>query len=347
MTVPEVLTTGMVGQPVQLQFSPEWEGIRKNAVYSDGSKTVIHTDVECLDTIPAEVLRRPLARLYVSVYGVSADGKRVIPTIRAEGPRILPGAELTDAPGTEPELPVWAQLQQRLEEGTASLNAAMEELSDRMENIHSGADGVTFYPAVSEEGTLSWTNDGELENPPEVNLRGPAGKDGVIALTGASVGQTVKITAVDSKGVPTKWEPASFPQGAAWTKLEKNITISGGTEGLTGSWDLTPKLMGSTDWTEAFVSIRVYGSESGTHRINFCIPDRTQYASSIVISTTMTFLAYHAVRVDDRVYITPYDAKGVKASFSCLDTSGLGMFIHWSTVNAGQSITCLGSIMYR
>ena len=41
-----------------------------------------------------------------------------------------------------------------------------------------GKDGVTFTPSVSETGVLSWTNDGGLENPASVSIRGPAGADG-------------------------------------------------------------------------------------------------------------------------------------------------------------------------
>lgn len=41
-----------------------------------------------------------------------------------------------------------------------------------------GADGATFIPSVSEDGTLSWTNNGFLDNPEEVNLMGLPGKDG-------------------------------------------------------------------------------------------------------------------------------------------------------------------------
>lgn len=33
-----------------------------------------------------------------------------------------------------------------------------------------GKDGVTFIPEVSEDGILSWTNDGDLENPDPINL---------------------------------------------------------------------------------------------------------------------------------------------------------------------------------
>lgn len=35
--------------------------------------------------------------------------------------------------------------------------------------------GVTFTPSVAEDGTLSWTNDGEKENPEAVNIKGDKG----------------------------------------------------------------------------------------------------------------------------------------------------------------------------
>lgn len=41
-----------------------------------------------------------------------------------------------------------------------------------------GADGVTFTPAVSNEGVISWTNDGGRTNPQSVNIRGPKGDTG-------------------------------------------------------------------------------------------------------------------------------------------------------------------------
>ena len=41
-----------------------------------------------------------------------------------------------------------------------------------------GPQGVTFTPAVSTAGDLSWTNDGNLSNPGTVNIRGPQGLKG-------------------------------------------------------------------------------------------------------------------------------------------------------------------------
>ena len=47
-----------------------------------------------------------------------------------------------------------------------------------------GPRGVTFTPAVSAEGDLSWTNDGNLSNPGTVNIRGPRGLQGVAGSQG-------------------------------------------------------------------------------------------------------------------------------------------------------------------
>jgi len=38
-----------------------------------------------------------------------------------------------------------------------------------------GTNGITFTPSVSADGTLSWSNDGGLENPAAVNIKGPSG----------------------------------------------------------------------------------------------------------------------------------------------------------------------------
>lgn len=65
-----------------------------------------------------------------------------------------------------------------------NLNDRIDLLGEQLDNIQltpgpKGKDGVTFTPSVSEEGTLSWTNDGELQNPQSVNIKGPAGQQGI------------------------------------------------------------------------------------------------------------------------------------------------------------------------
>lgn len=48
-----------------------------------------------------------------------------------------------------------------------------------------GRDGVTFTPAMSAAGDLSWTNDGGKANPETVNLKGPKGDTGAKGNPGA------------------------------------------------------------------------------------------------------------------------------------------------------------------
>lgn len=47
-----------------------------------------------------------------------------------------------------------------------------------------GNNGATFTPNVSEDGVISWTNDGELPNPDPVNIRGPIGETGPQGVPG-------------------------------------------------------------------------------------------------------------------------------------------------------------------
>lgn len=44
--------------------------------------------------------------------------------------------------------------------------------------IHEGQSGATFYPDVSADGIISWTNDRGLPNPNPVNIKGEKGDKG-------------------------------------------------------------------------------------------------------------------------------------------------------------------------
>ena len=65
-----------------------------------------------------------------------------------------------------------------------------------------GADGVTFTPAVSSAGVLSWTNNGGLANPASVNIKGPQGDPGSDAtVTAAGVLELLKTVDGSGSGV--------------------------------------------------------------------------------------------------------------------------------------------------
>lgn len=58
-------------------------------------------------------------------------------------------------------------------------------------------DGATFYPSVSEDGVISWTNDKDLPNPDPVNIKGPQGEQGV-----QGEAATIRVGTVISGTVP-------------------------------------------------------------------------------------------------------------------------------------------------
>ena len=80
-----------------------------------------------------------------------------------------------------------------------------------------------------------------------------------IAVSGATVGQTVKIAAVDDNGVPTAWEPVDFPSGGGTgarticvpTELESGIIPSG--EAAWTSYKINTTLADIQEWDEFLV----------------------------------------------------------------------------------------------
>lgn len=62
-----------------------------------------------------------------------------------------------------------------------------------------GKDGITFTPSVSADGLLSWSNDGGVENPAPVNIKGATGDTGSTGETGAT--GTTFTPAVSASGV--------------------------------------------------------------------------------------------------------------------------------------------------
>lgn len=107
-----------------------------------------------------------------------------------------------------------------------------------------GKDGTTFIPSVSEGGDLSWTNDGGLENPATVNIRGPKGdlgSQGIQGVQGApgadGVSPTIEVkestdssyvlTVTDKNGsydTPNLKGNGSLPSNVAYLDKEQSFT---------------------------------------------------------------------------------------------------------------------------
>lgn len=106
----EFYTSGMVGAKIAFQFSEEWNGLTKTAVFkTDGvQKDVLNVTDVCI--IPHECFENAGERLVVGVYGTNGNDV-VIPTVYANLGRIKQGADPSGDESTEPSLPVWAQIQ--------------------------------------------------------------------------------------------------------------------------------------------------------------------------------------------------------------------------------------------
>ena len=108
------------------------------------------------------------------------------------------------------------------------IDAAVKELEKQVEALKAGgtgggsggtgaASGATFTPAVSDDGTLSWTNDKGLDNPEPVNIKGPKGEKGDTGPEGpqGQKGDTGATGSQGPKGDTGAAGPAG-PQGLIW-----------------------------------------------------------------------------------------------------------------------------------
>ena len=109
------ITTGMIGFPVELSFDSTWDGLSKSALFRAGGICRMQAAVEDAATVPTEVLQMTGHMLQIGVFGVSADGGVVVPTIWADVDYIQEGTDDDAEMAAEPELPVWAQVLAKLD----------------------------------------------------------------------------------------------------------------------------------------------------------------------------------------------------------------------------------------
>ena len=110
-----VITSGMVGLPVELHWDESWDGLHKTLIYKAGD--IIRDQI--LEAggavVPGELLQIPYRTLQIGVYGTARDGSVVIPTVWVQVGQIREGVNPVADPGTDPALPIWQQLLHRIE----------------------------------------------------------------------------------------------------------------------------------------------------------------------------------------------------------------------------------------
>lgn len=135
----------------------------------------------------------------------------------------------------------------------------------------------------------------------------PEGGSG-IAVTGATVGQTVKIAAVDDNGVPTAWEPVDLPSGGAENDNDWEIinTITFGEEGITSftidkdqngnPFELSDMLIRSND------HVSLGGTSATNARTNFMINGKLTAYNMGNLSGAKRYWGAIATLINGRIY---------------------------------------------
>jgi hypothetical protein len=143
------LNVGMVGAPVEFDFSSEWDGLGKTAVFRcDGEKdNIIGADGKT--TVPHEILTTPGMDVEVGVYAVKEDGTTwPAPTTYCKIGRVGEGA---DPSGDESYPPTPGVGEQAVAAASKALEAAAEA-QEVAEDIQRRADAGEFDGKPGEPG---------------------------------------------------------------------------------------------------------------------------------------------------------------------------------------------------
>lgn len=183
----EPLTSGMVGQTVEFEYSADFDGLTLTAVFTNGKKTVdvLNPDKQCV--IPHEVLDTVGTVVKVGIYAVRGD-ELVIPTVYATIGIVLKGADPSGDTSADPTLPVWAQLQTLIgdladletdakDNLVAAINEAAQTGGGGSASIAMRVDGG--YIQYSTDKGKTWVN-----LIAEADLKGDKGDTGATGATG-------------------------------------------------------------------------------------------------------------------------------------------------------------------
>lgn len=260
----EKLTSGMQGVEVSFYFSTDWDGLVKTAVFEGSGESVdlLLTGASC--EIPPEALKKYGGMLRVGVYGVSADGTTVIPTVYADLGIIRRGADPQKDPTTNSSLPVWAQLQAQIgdlsnltTEDKTNLVAAINEVAKSGGGSGGGKDGTGIesitYKGEDEDGGNVYTvllTDGtsyDITAPKGAKGdKGDAGGKGDTGVPGKAATIQVGEVTTGAAGTPASVSNVGTDEAAIF-----DFTIprgDKGADGADGADGITPHIGDNGNW---------------------------------------------------------------------------------------------------
>ena len=171
-----ILTSGMVGAAVGFQFGEEWTDLTRTAVFRCGDVIKDVLNIGNAAVIPPEVLTAPGEKLFVGVYGVSAQGDVVIPTVWIHLGKVHPGTDPSGDTTTEESLAVWAQLQGQI--GTLADLTTQEKdtLVEAVNEVHALA------AQASTEGVVAYDRAQILSGEQQAQARENIGAAGAVSV---------------------------------------------------------------------------------------------------------------------------------------------------------------------
>lgn len=155
ITEHETLTVGSRGIMIGLEFSPEWDGLAKTALFWDGVgepiPVLIFSDfVE----IPAELTASNTLKPSVVFKGVASDGSVVYPAVECPLGSVWHGIRTGGYPA-EPPTPDWtAQIEAAVREAVETANGVR---SDADEGVFDGGYYTVVATATGDKLTFTWT----------------------------------------------------------------------------------------------------------------------------------------------------------------------------------------------
>lgn len=163
----ERITTGMVGKHVSFDFSAEWDGLVKTAVFEGSGVKKDVTLSGDTAVIPHECLTVPGGMLRVGVFGT--DGTTQTPTVYTDIGQIEQGADPSGDTSADHTLPIWAQLQAMMGDLSNLTTTARDNLVAAInEAAKSGGGGGAAadvrmqvaggYIQYSSDGGANWNN---------------------------------------------------------------------------------------------------------------------------------------------------------------------------------------------
>jgi len=186
------LTSGMAGAEIEFEFSSEWEGLSKTAVFKAGSTTkyvILTTSNKC--PIPYECLTTARVNLIVGVYGTNGDNV-IIPTIYCSLGLISEGTAVTGSEPGEITQSLYNQVVALIDDCEDELVNVKETAVKQVDVDASGADQVG---TVGVSLTTSWVDatdhtKGKKATFVFTNLKGIQGSPGAAATIAAGTTTT-------------------------------------------------------------------------------------------------------------------------------------------------------------